>query len=498
MKKYWKFLSLALLGTFALTSCEDVPAPYTKPAVADKGDLPYTSTNLKDNWTTYAVTTGYNPWIQGNNYSQATGYQAWDGASTKSNKQVEGYLISPAIKTTSESGKVKFSFDQTLKYTNNDADYLQHGKIYVSKNYDGSDFAAATWEEIPFTPTPSPHSDWTTYSSGEIQLPDEYANQEAVYVAFWFYAPAGGSTTWELLNFKLAEGVAGETSQEEEPPNDTEVTTEGQGTKESPYTVADMNKLYAAKKLDTTKEYYMSGVVTQIVEFSSQYGNMNYYIGADASATETFYIFRGVGLNKAKFTAQTDLAVGDQVVVCGKYTEYSSKPQMAAGNYLYSRNGQVGTETGGETGSETGTTEGISVEGTTLTLTNSAVTAGTTSVTIDLSAQGWANAAEPSTVSFDGGTLAFSVGTGGTTPKFYTATGGVRMYANNTFTITGTDKAIAKAVATCDSYQGTDYVGNTTKTMTINGNTLTLANTHSSNSGGVQLRVKTITVTFAE
>lgn len=495
MKKYWKFLSLALLGSLTLVSCEDVPAPYPTPSVTDKGDLPYTSTNLNTNWTTHAVTTGYNPWLQGNSYTQATGYQKWDGADTKSNKQVEGYLISPAIKTTSESGKVKFSFDQTLKYTNNDAEYARHCKIYVSKNYDGKDFAAATWEEVPFTPTPSPHTDWTTYSSGDIQLPDAYANQEAVHVAFWFYAPATGSTTWELLNFKLADGVAGQNGGG----SGEEVTTEGKGTKESPYTVADITKLYAAKKHDTSKEYYLKGKIVELVKFNETYGSINYYI-ADAATPDTkFYIYSGLNLNKAKFAALTDLKVGDELVVCGKFSEYQGKLQVTYNNYLYSHNGKTGTETGGGgTGGETPTAEGIAVSGTTVTLTNSAVTAGSTSVTIDLNAQGWTNAAEATTVAFEGGTLTFAQGSSTTAPKYYTASKGVRMYANNSLTLTGTSKAIAKAVLTCDSYGETNYVGNPTMTMAIDGNTLTLTNTHSANSGGVQLRPQTITVTFAQ
>ena len=33
-------------------------------------------------------------------------------------------------------------------------------------------------------------------------------NVDGVYVAFYFYAPATGSTTWELMNFAISDGVA--------------------------------------------------------------------------------------------------------------------------------------------------------------------------------------------------------------------------------------------------------------------------------------------------
>jgi hypothetical protein len=127
------------------------------------------------------------------------------------------------------------------------------------------------------------------------------------------------------------------------------------------------------------------------------------------------------------------------------------------------------------------------------------VTAGTVTATIDLNTIGQENATDATTYSLsDGSTITFSAGTNPTNaPKFYTATKGVRLYANNTISFAGKAK-IAKIIFTCDSYNGTDYVGNSTATVTFDGNNATYTNTFAENKGGVQLRVKTVTVVYAQ
>ena len=158
-----------------------------------------------------------------------------------------------------------------------------------------------------------------------------------------------------------------------------------------------------------------------------------------------------------------------------------------------------GQGTGGNSGEGTETNVTREVSGTTLTLTNTAVTASANTITVDLNAQGWADKADPTTITTaDGTTIAFSKGEGSNKPVFYANTKGVRMYAKNSLTITGSSKAIAKVVLTCDSASGTDYVGNGSLYGTANGNALTIVNEHSAASGGTQLRIQTITITYAQ
>ena len=264
----------------------------------------------------------------------------------------------------------------------------------------------------------------------------------------------------------------------------------GTGTKTDPYNVAAVLKLYENNSYDSNKEVYVKGIVAK-VGIDTGYGNATYYISDDGTSTNDFEIYRGKYLNGDKFTSTDQLEVGQTVVVCGKLTEYNSTKEMAQGSKLISIEGE-GTTSGSD---ETTTGENITISGTTVNLINNAVTAGTTSTTIDLSTLGLTNAAEVTTVTMpDESTITFDKGTNSNAPKYYTATKGIRVYANNTITFTG-KATIAKVVFTCDSYNGTDCVGNTTATVTFSGNTAVYTN--ASENAGVQLRVKTITIYYA-
>lgn len=266
----------------------------------------------------------------------------------------------------------------------------------------------------------------------------------------------------------------------------------GTGTETDPYNVAAVLKLYENNSYDANKEVYVKGIVAKVGSIDTgSYGNATYYISDDGTSTNDFEIFRGKYLNGDKFTSADQLKVGQTVVVYGKLTVYNSTKEMAQGSKLVSIEGE-GTTSGSD---ETTTGENITISGTTVNLINNAVTAGTTSTTIDLSTLGLTNAAEVTTVTMpDESTITFDKGTNSNAPKYYTATNGIRVYANNTITFTG-KATIAKVVFTCDSYKGTDYVGNTTATVTFSGNTAVYTN--ASEDAGVQLRVKTITIYYA-
>ena len=221
---------LAPLFAMALTACEDVPAPY-EVFDGDNNEKPqatsiyYSSSNLYTGWSVVAVTPDQ-PWSQGSSYTQATGYQNWDGSGTKSNREVKGYLISPKFNTAAaETGKVKMSFNYTIRYTNNVSGWKNNHKVMVSKDFDGDadNFANATWQTLDVDLVESPYSDWTLYPSGDIQLPDEYVNVDGVYVAFYFEAPASSSTTWELMDFVITDGVAEGTGGDEPGGEDPDV-----------------------------------------------------------------------------------------------------------------------------------------------------------------------------------------------------------------------------------------------------------------------------------
>ena len=145
------------------------------------------------------------------------------------------------------------------------------------------------------------------------------------------------------------------------------------------------------------------------------------------------------------------------------------------------------------------TGEGLTIDGTTVTLSNAAATTTGASVELDLNAAGLVNEEAVETVKFsDGSTVNFDANGQKNGPKFYTKTKGVRVYANNKLIFKGIKK-IKQIVMTCDSYNGTNYVGNATATIEFSGTTVTYTNLFTETTGGgVQLRVKTIKIIYAE
>ncbi|CCX66625.1 putative uncharacterized protein [Prevotella sp. CAG:1058] len=166
---------------------------------------------------------------------------------------------------------------------------------------------------------------------------------------------------------------------------------------------------------------------------------------------------------------------------------------------LKMKEGQAEGENPGE---DTGTSgEGLATvtkSGNIITMVNPEATESANTITCDLNTYGWENATEPTLVTLeDGTTIAFAQEGGNNAPKYYSATKGVRMYALNSMTVTGY-KNIAKIVITCDSYNGLDYVGNDQLYTDITENVWKMLNDYTTNSGGTQIRVQKMDITYAE
>lgn len=120
------------------------------------------------------------------------------------------------------------------------------------------------------------------------------------------------------------------------------------GTLENPFTPAEANafgKSLAANE-QSEADYYISGVVSNVKEqFGTQYGNATFYISADGSDTDQFYVYRANYLGNTKYAGQElNIRVGDEVVVCGKITNYKGTlPETVEGKaYVVSINGDNG------------------------------------------------------------------------------------------------------------------------------------------------------------
>lgn len=141
------------------------------------------------------------------------------------------------------------------------------------------------------------------------------------------------------------------------------------GSKDNPYTVADA--LYAVKDLtwtsnteyDKTGDVYVKGKISRIVEHgtykeSGTYSNASFFISDDGSAHNEFHCFRILYFNKSAYeSGQTDIKVGDEVVIYGKLMNYKGNtPQTVANEaWLYSLNGKTdgGPASGGDVSFET-------------------------------------------------------------------------------------------------------------------------------------------------
>lgn len=146
------------------------------------------------------------------------------------------------------------------------------------------------------------------------------------------------------LNGKTSAGTGG----------GSEVTGEakGDGTLENPYNSVAANKkaseLASGEKSDVV---YIKGIVVSVKEqYGTLYGNASFYISDDGKSANQFYVFRALYLNNEKYTSGTLLAPGDEVVICGKLTNYmGNTPETATGEaYLYSLKSNGGSTGGGD------------------------------------------------------------------------------------------------------------------------------------------------------
>ncbi|MCD8288468.1 MAG: hypothetical protein LUC26_00935 [Prevotella sp.] len=615
MKKILFYSVIAFFFTaLALTSCEDVPAPYDIPtsgsSSTDTGDY-YLNEKFTSGFGTFTVqTVTGTPWIIDYSVATGTGYDSSTGVTTAS----ESYLISPAVDLSAAS-EVYLQFDYIYRYNRTGT----ADKVYITSNYTG-DATTTSWEDI--TGTLVEGSDWSTFSTYSVNIPSKYIGQSAVVIALYFSCTSSTSATWEVKNLIMADGTATETDNTTELPEGLT----GSGTADDPYTVADALSIITAMSSSASTDYiYVKGIISSISEIDTSYGNATYYISDDGTTTNQLEIYRGYALGNVKFTSQSEIKVGDEVVVYGQFQNYyGDTPEAMQGNYIYSLNGEGGSssstgsasgsgtlddpynvtaainlisamsssdETGniyvegivsqvteistsygngtyyisddgttsnqlciyrgyyldnakftstsdlevgdkvvvygkfvnyygntpegasGETyvysiekgdgsgsssSSSSGTSEGLSISGDVVTLTNTGVTAGTETayINLDLGIDNGTAVTGPYELS-DGSTVTFAKGTGSNDPAYYTATKGIRVYACNTITF-NCSKTIANIVMTCDTYNGTVEVGNDTATVEFSSTGAVYCNYNAAGSGGTQLRVQTITITYAQ
>ena len=141
----------------------------------------------------------------------------------------------------------------------------------------------------------------------------------------------------------------------------------GSGTLNDPYN--PLGAANAVKNLtwtsndnyETTGDVYVKGKISRIADKGTfteggTYGNASFYISEDGTQNGEFYCFRVLYLGNKKYEAgQTDIKVGDEVIIYGQLMNYrNNTPETVAGKaHLYSLNGKT-EDGGGGGGGDTG------------------------------------------------------------------------------------------------------------------------------------------------
>lgn len=120
----------------------------------------------------------------------------------------------------------------------------------------------------------------------------------------------------------------------------------GNGTIDNPFNaVAAKNKASELSVGETsTQNYYVKGKISSIRNYyDAQYGTAIFYISDDGSTNDQFYVYGSYYLdNKPWVEGNSQIAVGDDVIIYGKFANYKGILEMAdKENYVYSHNGRT-------------------------------------------------------------------------------------------------------------------------------------------------------------
>ncbi len=220
-------------------------------------------------------------------------------------------------------------------------------------------------------------------------------------------------------------------------------TPKGTGTLADPYNpaaaAAAVKDLTWTSNQDyqTTDVVYVKGKIASIANNGTftgggTYGNASFYISEDGSSEGTFYVFRTLYLGNKKYeSGQTDIKVGDEVVICGKLMNYhGNTPETEAGSsYLYSLNGKTDDGGGGGDGQSAGGGSVVTGNVETITFKNC----------------GLSNAEKYPTI--NGTKVKVTFGDGGNDGRYYNLGDGIRIYSNGYVQI-ASEKEITKIVYT--------------------------------------------------
>ena len=175
---------------------------------------------------------------------------------------------------------------------------------------------------------------------------DKIADGATVVLAgqYQLYKKEGKEDQPEIINAIIISCEGGTQQQDSEP--------KGSGTLADPYNAA--KALEVAKALEggakTENDVYIAGKIASVkYTFSADYGTATFDISDDGTTSVTTFTCYSVYYldNRAWVEGDTQIAVGDDVIICGKLVNYKDKsgnltPETASKEaYIYSLNGET-------------------------------------------------------------------------------------------------------------------------------------------------------------
>ena len=202
-------------------------------------------------------------------------------------------------------------------------------QVYSGKGIDGADFAAQTDLE----------AGWTVIVTGELK---KFVNSSTGAITPEF------NQSSQIISIDKTTGGGGSGTPSGDP--------KGSGTQTDPYNVVAISQL-AAKLNDkevSTQDYYFKGKICSVkFTFSAQYGTATFNVSDDGKTGGTEFTVYSVYTfnNKPWVEGNTQIAVGDEVVIVGKITNYGGTLETASKKaYIYSLNGKTENEGGSTPG----------------------------------------------------------------------------------------------------------------------------------------------------
>ena len=335
MKKFIYSCLFLAMAAITFSSCEDVPAPYNMPTEDETPEVQPAGTGTAADPFNVA---GVEKYID-------------EGGSAETEVYVKGKVVSVVQGSWDANyGSLKYYISEDGTATN---------QFYVFNGYAGPNRTKFSGEDA-------------LTQGDEVVICGKVDNYQ-------------GTKEFLVGNYIVSLNGQGGTTTPDTPAGEAK----GTGTEADPFNSVAANNLATSLGSGevSDKEYYIKGKIQEIKDqFAAQFGNATFYI-ADDENSQKFLIFRTYYFGGEKWKeGDGQLKIGDEVVVCAKLINYmGNTPETNQGGKLISVNGKTSIEGGSETPDTPSTTEGISVNGLTVTLTNSGAKAGKNLKVEDLS-----------------------------------------------------------------------------------------------------------------